>query len=261
MQVFMNTKRTISVLVAAVALSLGLCAAIQAQASVVMGGTRVIYPAQQSEVTIKLTNAGAAPALTQIWLDKGDPNAEPSAIDVPFAITPPIARIEPGKGQTLRILYTGEPLPQDKESVFWLNMLEVPPKPGEESAATNKLQLAFRTRIKLFFRPEKLKGEAADAPAQVTWRLVQGGRRPAVEARNLTPYHISFSAVELAGGGKSARFEEGEMVGPGETKVLSLNGDVDPGAAIRVKYQSINDYGGTVDGEGALSPSDALAGK
>ena len=50
-----------------------------AQASVVIEATRVIFPAQEREVTIKLTNDGKTPALVQTWLDKGEANASPDS--------------------------------------------------------------------------------------------------------------------------------------------------------------------------------------
>ncbi len=53
----------------------------------------------------------------------------------------------------MHVFYTGEPLPQDKESVFWLNVQESLPKPDANKAGVNRLQLNSRSRIKLFFRP------------------------------------------------------------------------------------------------------------
>lgn len=223
------------------------------RASVVITGTRVVYNARDVEAVVKLGNEGALPALVQSWIDSGNPRAAPSAIDVPFTVTPPIARIDPGKGQTLRILYTGQPLPQDRESVFWLNVMEIPPKPSGDAAATNRLQLAFRSRIKLFFRPEGLKGGAGDAPGQITWRLLREGEGWALEARNPTPYHVSFAALELLGGGHTASFQDGGMVGPGEAKRFPLAGEVFAGAENRVVYHAISDYGGPIDGEATLS--------
>ncbi len=245
----MMTSRAIRAVFAAGLLAMSMAGALPAQASVVIAGTRVIYNAQEREVTVKLTNEGKSPALTQVWLDKGDPKAAPSSINVPFTVTPPVTRIDPSKGQTLRILYTGEPLPQDKESVFWLNVLEIPPKPGAEDADVNKLQLAFRSRIKLFFRPKGLPGNAQEAPAQVRWRLVQAGKQFKLEASNPTPYHVSFASFEVTGGGKTAKFDDGDMVGPGETRQFTLSGDVSPNAELKVRYQAINDYGGSVAGE------------
>jgi P pilus assembly chaperone PapD len=245
-------KQAIKTLLTAAVLALGLASAVPAQASVVIAGTRVIYHAKDTEVTIKLTNVGTLPALTQIWLDKGDPKAAPASIDVPFTIAPPIARIDPGKGQTLRILYTGEPLPQERESVFWLNVLEVPPKPPTDEADINRLQMAYRTRIKLFFRPQGLQGRVEDTPAQLSWRVVQADKHAALEVHNPSAYHVSFRALELVGGGKTAEFTDGGMVGPGETRSFPLTGDVYQGADAKVHYHVINDYGGSTDGDAAL---------
>lgn len=254
-------KQIIKTLFAAGVFALGMAGALQAQASVVIGGTRVIYNAKDRETTVKLSNEGKMPALTQVWIDKGDPKAAPSDIAVPFTVTPPVARIDPAKAQTLRIIYTGEPLPQDKESVFWLNVLEVPPKPTGDQAEANTLQMAFRSRLKLFFRPAGLEGKASEAPAQTVWRLVQDGDRPALEGRNPTSYHVSFSSLRLVGGGREAQFDDGGMIGPGETKVFPLSGDVPQGAEAQVHYKAINDHGGTTKGESALGASTPASSK
>jgi len=229
--------------------ALGLACPLPAHASVVIAGTRVIYHATDREVTIRLSNEGKSPALTQAWIDNGDPRATPSAVEVPFTVTPPVARIDPGKGQTLRIIYTAEPLPQDKESVFWLNVLEVPPKPAADEADANRLQLAFRSRIKLFFRPAGLSGSADEAPARIAWRVVQASATPALEASNPGPYHVSFASLDLTGGGKAAKFDVGGMVGPGEVKVFPLTGEVGQGVDLKVHYRAINDYGGALEGD------------
>lgn len=228
---------------------LTLLCAHPALASVVITGTRVIYDAKETEAVVKLSNEGKAPALVQAWIDDGNPKAAPADIAVPFTVTPPVARIDPSKGQTLRILYTGEPLPRERESVFWLNVVEIPPKPTGDEAEVNRLQFAFRSRIKLFFRPTGLKGNAGEAPAQTTWRLVKEGNRLALEARNPTVYHVTFASLHVTGGGKSARFDEGGMVGPGETKVFPLSGEVSTNTPRRMRYQAINDHGGSIEGE------------
>lgn len=75
-------------LAAVFSIGMALCAAVHA--SVVIGGTRVIYDAHDTEVTIKLTNEGKSPALTQVWLDNGNLNDDPSAISTPFDIVPPL---------------------------------------------------------------------------------------------------------------------------------------------------------------------------
>lgn len=249
----MTPSRMIRSTLATGMLALGLMGALQAHASVVIGATRVILNAKDREATVKVANEGYGPALIQTWVDKGDPKAAPSSIEVPLTVTPPVARIEPAKGQTLRVLYTGEPLPENKESLFWLNVLEVPPKPTGELATANTLQLAFRTRIKLFFRPTGLPGNAADAPAAITWRMTQSGKTLALEGHNPTPYHVSLDKLEVLGDSNSGSNDVGGMIGPGETSVFTLKGDVSIGAYSKVRYRAINDWGGPVDGESPMS--------
>lgn len=199
------------------------------QASVVISGTRVIYPADAKEVSVKLSNVGPSPVLVQSWIDKGDANAKLSTIQVPFVLTPPMNRVDSNKGQTLRISYTGEPLPMDKESVFWLNVLEVPAK-NPAKMAENRLQMAFRSRIKLFYRPVGLQGNASDAPKALTWSA-QGNR---IQASNPTPYHVSLVSLTLNG-----KKIEGEMIEPRAAKSFNLSGQ----AGNRLSGNFVDDYG------------------
>jgi chaperone protein EcpD len=248
----MNSRSFLGHLLCAGVMLLATVMAHPAHASVVVAGTRVIYNQKDQEVTVKLSNDGGSPALVQAWIDKGDSRASPSTIDVPFTVTPPVSRIDPGKGQTLRIIRTGEVPVHDHESVFWLNVLEIPPKAKGAEASANTLQLAFRTRIKLFYRPDGLSGRVEDAPAQVTWQLTNVNGRPALQAHNPSAFDVSFSNVNVVDGTNTATFDDGGMVRPGQSETFPLKGTVSNTGAARVNYQAINDYGGTVKGEAAL---------
>lgn len=228
-------------------LCLGVTAGMQAQASVTISGTRVVYNAADKETTVKVNNKGQVPALVQVWIDKGDSEAAPTSIDVPFTVTPPVTRIEVDKSQTLRIFYTGEALPKDKESLFWLNVLDVPPKESSQGGANNYLQFAIRTRIKLFFRPAQLKGNAQTAPAELIWRATGRGASAALDVRNPTPYYVSFASVQWG----QATLDEGGMVAPGETAHFTLKGTASGEA--KVHYRAINDFGGITEGDASLS--------
>jgi chaperone protein EcpD len=198
-------------------------------ASVVISGTRVIYPSDAKEVSVKLNNVGPSPVLIQSWIDTGDVTAKPAAIQVPFVLTPPMNRVEPSKGQTLRISYTGGALPMDRESVFWLNVLEVPAKKVAK-AEENLLQMAFRSRIKLFYRPVGLVGNANDAVKAVTW----SAKGNSLQAINPTPYHVSFASIKVNG-----KTVEGEMVAPHGTQTFTLSVK----AGNNVTGDFVNDYG------------------
>lgn len=224
--------------------------AMPVQAGVVIERTRVIYPAQDREVTVQLTNDDTkTPILVQAWIDDGRAKSAPDQLDVPFLLVPPVFRMDPSKGQSLRITYLkNKPLPADKESVFWLNVLEIPPKPKEvEGKPSNTMQLAFRTRIKLFFRPEHLKGAVADAPGQLRWKVANDGAQRTLQAENPSPYYISFENVALMVNGKEFKNGDPPMIAPGGTQSFPIDGlDIPAGAKAEVKFTTIDDYGSLV---------------
>ncbi|KFL49733.1 pilus assembly protein [Burkholderia pyrrocinia] len=215
-----------------------------AQASVTLSGTRVVFSAADKEVTVQLTNDGKLPALVQAWIDMGDEQASPDKIDVPFVITPTIFRIEAGKGQALRIIHTGEPLAADRESLFWLNVLDVPPK-ATDGDDRNRLQIAFRTRVKLMYRPDGLPGSASDAPGELKWTMATGNdHRLVLKATNPTPYVVNLAGIALQVSGK--KFDAGVgYVRPRETASFPIKGFVDAGiVGGTVLYSSVDDWGG-----------------
>lgn len=187
-----------------------LCA--QAEASIVMNNTRVIYNAAAREVTIPIKNRSSSPVLVQTWLDNGDVNADPTTQQTPFVIVPPITRVDGDSAKTLRLLAVNVAvLPADRESVLWLNVLDVPVKlPAKEK---NRLQIALQSRVKLFYRPLGLKGNPATAVRELSWR--SNGR--GVTVTNPTAWHVSLVSVTS---------KEGEwpvdMIDPGKTRIFPL---------------------------------------
>jgi P pilus assembly chaperone PapD len=235
----MNVNRPYAILL--VLMSMLFC--MSAKASVTLSGTRVVFSGADKEVTLQLTNDGKLPALVQAWLDKGDARAAPDTIDVPFVTTPTVFRVEAGKGQTLRIIHSGEPLPADKESLFWLNVLDVPPKAAAHDDV-NRLQLAFRTRVKLMYRPEGLPGNPTEAPAQLKWTFgTDDAHRPVLKAANPTAYVVNLSGIELKSGGKSFEVALGYVL-PGETASFPIKNATGANfAAGTVLYSSVDDWG------------------
>ncbi|MBJ9275647.1 fimbria/pilus periplasmic chaperone [Citrobacter amalonaticus] len=209
-------------------------------ASIVMNGTRVIYQGNKNEVTISLTNKNTRPVLIQSWIDTGNENATPEKISVPFVLSPPVNRVDPDKGQTIRISYTGVPaLPQDKESVYWLNVLEVPSKDKKQEASQQKLNVVFRTRIKLFYRPEGLEGDSIQAADNLHWRL--NGQN--ATAQNNSKYNVTVFTINFKGSGVSSE-AKGAMIAPGESHTFSLknSGNIDG-----LSFDTINDYGALIN--------------
>lgn len=226
-----------------------------ASASIVITGTRVIYPAEASEITVKLNNSGTRPALVQSWIDRGDIASTPSSADAPFMLSPPVTRINPGKGQSLRVMATTSTLPKDRESVFWLNVLDIPPEVQAEAGA-NLLQMAFRSRIKIFFRPSTLPGSATEAMSRLEWRLMRSadGEGHVLRALNPTAFHVSLVGLSVGHGQQRAPSEDG-MVAPGETASFSVKTLALPlSENVDVSYSAINDHGALIQIRSGLHP-------
>ena len=159
-----------------------------ASAGVVIGGTRVIYLSDKSDTTITVKNNEAAiPYLIQTWVDPF--NNTGSAKKPPFTVIPPVSRLEAGQEKILRIMKTEGNLPQDRESVFWLNIKNIPPA----SNKPNAMEIAIKTRIKLIWRPASLNITPERAATQVKWH--RENRQLVVE--NPTPLNINVMNVTV----------------------------------------------------------------
>lgn len=240
-------------IIAAALLSLVALASPAAHASVVIGGTRVVYPAQDKEVTLKFINEGERATLVQVWLDDGDDQSTPDTAKAPFVVAPPVFRLDPKKQQTTRIIFTGAGLPADRETLYWLNMLEIPPKNGTASA--NILQFAFRTRIKVFYRPSNLAGEPVLAYQKLRWTLHSGKDGLVLRADNPTPFHVNFANVSLNVGGQEQGGQGGGMVAPFSQAEFPLKDlRARPSGQLKVAVTVINDFGALVPTEAVLQP-------
>ncbi len=221
-----------------------------AEAGVVIAGTRLVYPAQEREVTLGLNNEAQRPSLVQLWIDDGNQDTPPEEAKAPFVMTPPLLRMDAGARQAVRIRFTGPAQPGDRESLYWVNVLEIPPS----SAAEGKLDLAFRSRIKLFYRPAGLSGEADTAHRQLRWSLQQRAGGLAVQVDNPTPWHVSFAAISLTVDGKVSADAGGGMVAPRATQVFPLDGlATRPQGVIGIEYSTITDVGAVQPASASLA--------
>lgn len=159
-----------------------------ASAGVVIGGTRVIYDTARKDSSFSVSNTGTSePYLIQSWVENlHDSNK------APFIITPPLFRLDADQENTLRIIHTGGQLPADKESAFWVNVKTIS---ASEKSDSNQLQISVKSRIKVFYRPTGLPGDATEAYKALTF--TRQGRQ--LKVNNPTPYHVSFftSAWEI----------------------------------------------------------------
>ncbi|CFR25097.1 fimbrial biogenesis chaperone [Yersinia enterocolitica] len=211
-----------------------------ANASVVMGGSRIIYPAGAKEHSVQLTNNDNFANAVQVWLDSGDAQSTPETGKAPFIVTPPFFRIEANAGQTLRLKYTGSGLPTDKESIFYLNFLQVPPVNKAEK--NNKMLVLLRNRIKLFYRPDSIVGRSDQVPSALTFSVRQQGSNVVVTGKNPTGFFATIASGEVVGGGKKLKMKS-EMIPPMSQAEWIIPNSSAPSNPV-INFRIVNDFGG-----------------
>ncbi|EMK1730665.1 fimbria/pilus periplasmic chaperone [Salmonella enterica] len=201
-----------------------------ANAAVALDRTRAVFNGDAKSISLNISNDNQkVPYLAQAWLEDAQ---EKKITTGPLVVTPPVQRLEPGAKSMVRVMAPGAAgLPQDRESLFYFNLREIPPKSKKE----NVLQIALQTRIKLFYRPASIV-QRPDAVWQdkLILHVVNGG----YQIENPTPYFITVIGL----GGTASQAENGKF----NTVMIS------PKSSFSVKSDTwstpfltyINDYGG-----------------
>lgn len=213
-----------------------------AQASVVLGGTRIIYPSNKSEVQITLKNKDSHTRyLVQSWVS----NINESK--APFIITPPVYKLDENRQTLLHVVFTGakSELPTDRESLFLANVKSVSSLPAELEDK-NTLQFAMKTRIKLFWRPTTLDSTAS----LVAWEKVTFRKDGAsLVAKNPTPFYVSFA--DLSVGGKEVKPTSDKTVPEALSMMIAPFSEqrftLPAGSSGKVTWSAINDFGANTE--------------
>ena len=205
---------------------------MSAFAGIQVDATRVIYNGGNQSASLSLTNDSEDTYMVQSWLDTGDATQTPKGL--PIVVTPPILKLASNKEAVLRFIYSGQGLSQNKESVFWINVQEIPPAPKLE----NVLQVAIRTRIKLFYRPAALQIDLKKQAQALKWQ--RSGDN--IVVTNAGPAHITLGILNFAEGGQKTCSLNGEMVKPEDSLRITLPPTCRTGNELSFSF--INDYGG-----------------
>lgn len=208
-----------------ISLSLSHAAGIQ------VGRTRIVYDAGKKEISLPLINKETElPWLIQSWTDTGDGRTRG-----PFIVTPPLFRLEPQKEQSLRIAWNGTALPENKESLFYMNVRTIPATAAEDDDK-NVLRLIYKTRIKLFWRPKGLKGD----PDETCKNLRYSRHGQQLTVTNQGAFHITFDNLKLG----NAKLEKADMVTPQSSVEIPVP---DTATGNQVSWRCITDYGNASD--------------
>lgn len=200
--------------------------AATAHAGVIINGTRLVYQGEKKESSLGIQNPDSTDYLVQSWVDTGSNNQAKA----PFLITPPLFRLDSKEENVLRVVRTGGNLPEDRESLFWLNIKAIPSSKHVEGA--NTLQIAINTRIKLLYRPSAVKGKPDDVADKLEWRR-EGND---LVVNNPTPFYMNFQSVTLNG----HKVEKATWAVPETETHFALPANT---GGSTVAYSIITDYG------------------
>ncbi|WP_312983062.1 molecular chaperone [Atlantibacter sp.] len=211
-----------------------------ANAGIIVGGTRVIFDGGQREVSLSVTNPDKIPYLIQAWTDAAGALGEnKEAPKPPFLVTPPLFRLDSGNENMLRIIRTGGSLPEDRESIYWMNVKSIP---ASAKGKKNVLQISVKTRIKLIYRPEGLEPPTSEDYKKLSFHRVGNE----IQVNNPTPYYITFFSLKA---GNTQLDTSNVMVPPHGNSTYQLSTAV---SATQVTWNIINDFGGNSNPE--ISP-------
>ncbi|CCJ90523.1 molecular chaperone [Cronobacter turicensis] len=159
-----------------------------ATAALTLNADRLVYNEKDGDASVTVHSNEERAYLIQSWLDAGDSTVKK---DLPFVVTPPLFRLAPKSDNVIRVVYLGNGLPTDRESLFWLDVKGVPGLSDEEAKVENRMVLAINNRIKFFFRPAGLKGDPGEGVKNAHWS--HSGNNLTVE--NSSPYYLVLSKI------------------------------------------------------------------
>ena len=156
-------------------------ATLQPAAALTMDATRYVFTGDKDALAVTVSNEAGQTYGGQGWVENiVEQDTRPS-----FVVTPSFFKVRAGEKQVLRIIKAVE-LPQDKESVYWLNLQEIPP-----ASEGNGLVVAVRTRVKLFYRPASLIKVRQDAEQNIELVPTETG----LVLKNTTPHVFAISGL------------------------------------------------------------------
>ena len=95
----------------------------QAQAAIQIESSRIIYAGNAKSASVKINNFSEDNYIVQTWLDKNEKEKDKN---LPMVVMPPLVKLSPAQSAILRFIYSALGLPDDRESVFWVNLHDKP---------------------------------------------------------------------------------------------------------------------------------------
>ena len=209
-----------------------------AQGALTISHTRIVHDSAKRSSSVIVANPSDAPYAAQAWVNT---EADDQTTAVPLLASPNLFRLDPGNEQTVQINALPSDLPQDRESLFYFNLQEIPQAaPGSQQ---NVLTIALRTRIKVFYRPSQLRDNPRERLKDLSWSVQSIEGKPHLVVDNPSPYHYTFSRLVVSGPGASETLSASDMARPLSRQAYPLQ-TLKIQDGLRVSFTTINDYSG-----------------
>ncbi|MDX6842872.1 fimbrial biogenesis chaperone [Hafnia paralvei] len=215
--------------------------------AVLLQKTRVILEPGSNEAELTIDAQKNVSSLVQTWVSGPDNNVVSH-----FTIMPSISLLKAGQSQTLRLVYQGDGVPQDRESLLYLNIQDSVAV-SDELQGKNAINSSFLQVIKGFYRPNSLTQEgAAEAPLALTWEVRRRNDASfSLRLINPSPFHVVFSGISLVteknknGKISSVTNTSFDYIKPYSTSDIEISNTGNIANIEKIVYLVINDYGMT----------------
>ncbi|TBL64321.1 fimbrial biogenesis chaperone [Hafnia paralvei] len=196
-----------------------------------LGRTRVIFNSLHESESLPVTNASSKSTwLLRSWITDANSDSKSNGY---FLITPPLYRLDPDNTINLKINKLSGVLPKNKESLFYVNVMSIPPTSSNNNSS--QLTLAINNKIKMFYRPDNIDDAKKIQDAYNNIKIKKGSS--GLNFINPSPYYITLTDVTY--NGKTNNDNNGFMLSPFSELNIACNG-----LCNNVKFKIINDFGG-----------------
>lgn len=188
-----------------------------AMAQLTLDRTRLVFGrGSQESQSLVVNNIGKSPLLAQSWIE----DSKGEKVLTPLVALPILQRMDRGVSKNIKVQLMTKAvtqLPQDRESLFYLNVLGIPTIEKESEGVG--INIVVQTRIKLFYRPQSL----AAFPKQNKWlkdveiMRTNGG----LVVTNPLPFHIVI--YQFDSGKNTEKIEKDILIAPFSTEKIDLD--------------------------------------
>lgn len=209
-------------------------------AGVVTSKNRLIFDEGDIEKNLIIANANRHKIILQTWVDNGE--GDPNVNNIPYFVNPSINKMDSLEKVNLKVIRNFSSYNDDKESVHWLNLYEIPSIKRHDTDLS--VSLAMNTQIKIFFRPKILKKINIDElSTKLSFYIENQDDNYYIVCHNKSKYHASLDDLKLSDKNITIKPEMDMMVKPLSYKKFILDVPFKNNSSIYIDFSLIDDDG------------------